>query len=150
MRGKQSGFQWAARDFIPTVIWIRPCSRIIRTGETPRDSSATLTSNPSATPVVVSQDRGYREGYARADLAGHHGHHDWKTGVDSIFSPVHEALQYAITDPTQLDPGTQLNFQFPYQRKWDVEPSYYAQDQLRLERWNVTVGLRFAHYGLIV
>src|SRR5713101_10166429 len=64
-----------------------------------RDASATLTSNAFATPVIVSQDRGYREGYVRADLAGHHGHHDWKTGVDGIFSPVHEALQYSITDP---------------------------------------------------
>jgi len=115
-----------------------------------RDSSATLTSNPFATPVIVSQDRGYREGYARADLAGHRGHHDWKTGVDSIFSPVHEALQYAITDPTQFDPGTQLHFQFPYQRKWDFEPSIYAQDQMRLGRWNVSAGLRLDHYGFVV
>jgi len=115
-----------------------------------RDSGATLTSNPFATPVIVSQDRGYREGYARADLAGHHGHHDWKTGVDSIFSSVHEALQYAITDPTQFDAGTKLNFQFPYQRKWDVEPSIYVQDQMRLGRWNVSAGLRFDHYGFVV
>jgi hypothetical protein len=115
-----------------------------------RDSDATLRSNPFATPVIISQDRGYGEAYARADLAGHHGHHDWKTGVDSIFSPVHEALRYAITDATQFDPGTQLNFQFPYQRKWDVEPSFYAQDQIRLGRWNVSAGLRFDHYGFVV
>jgi outer membrane cobalamin receptor len=115
-----------------------------------RDSSATLASNAQATPVIVSQDRGYHEGYLRADLAGHLGHHDWKTGVDGIFSPVHEALQYTITDPTQFDPGTQLNFQFPYQRKWDVEPSIYVQDQMRLGRWNVSAGLRFDHYGFVV
>jgi hypothetical protein len=115
-----------------------------------RDSSATLTSNASATPVIVSQERGYREGYARADLAGHRGHHDWKTGVDGIFSPVHEALRYSITDATQFDPGTQLNFVFPYQRKWDVEPSFYAQDQIRLGQWNLSAGLRFDHYGLVV
>src|SRR5712692_3325575 len=115
-----------------------------------RDSSATLTSNPFATPVIVSQDRGYREGYLRADLAGHHGHHDWKTGVDGIFSPVHEALQYTITDPTQFDPGTKLNFQFPYQRKWDIEHSIYMQDQMRLGSWNVSAGLRFDHYGFVV
>jgi outer membrane receptor for Fe3+-dicitrate len=115
-----------------------------------RDSSAALASNAQARPVIVSQDRGYREGYLRADLAGHHGHHDWKTGVDSIFSPVHETLQYAITDPTQFDPGTQLNFQFPYQHKWDVEPSIYVQDQMRLGRWNVSAGLRFDHYGFVV
>lgn len=115
-----------------------------------RDTSASLTSNASATPVIVSQDRGYREGYARADLAGHHERHDWKIGVDSIFSPVHEALQYAITDPTQFDPGTQLNFSFPYQRKWDIEPTIYVQDQMRLGRWNISAGLRFDHYGFVV
>src|SRR5229473_4917554 len=115
-----------------------------------RDSSAMLTSNPLATPVTVSQDRGYREGYVRADLAGNHGHHDWKTGMDGIFTPVHEALQYTITDPTQFDPRTQLNFPFPYQTKWDVEPSIYLQDQIRLGRWNVSAGLRFDHYGFVV
>jgi outer membrane receptor for Fe3+-dicitrate len=115
-----------------------------------RDSIATLTSNASATPVIVSQDRGYREGYVRGDLAGHRGHHDWKTGLDAVFSPVHEALQYKITYPTQFDPGTQLNFTFPYQQKWDVEPSLYVQDQMRLGRWNVSAGLRFDHYGFVV
>jgi hypothetical protein len=115
-----------------------------------RDSRATLTSNQFATPVIVSQDRGYREGYLRADLAGHHGHHDWKTGVDGIFSPVHEALQYSITKPGVYLPGTLLNFTFPYQRKWDVEPSLYLQDQMRLGRWNVSAGLRFDHYGFVV
>ncbi|HEV1994981.1 MAG TPA: TonB-dependent receptor [Candidatus Acidoferrum sp.] len=115
-----------------------------------RDSSATLTSNRFATPVIVSQDRGYREVYLRADLAGHHGHHDWKTGVDSIFSSVHEALQYAITNPGAFLPGTLLTFPFPYQRKLDVEPSIYLQDQMRLGRWNVSAGLRFDHYGFVV
>jgi outer membrane cobalamin receptor len=114
-----------------------------------RDSSASLTSNAQATPVIISQYRGYREGYARADLAGHHGHHDWKTGVDIILSPVHEALQYSITNPSLFDPGTQLNFQFPDQGKWDVEPSIYVQDQMRLGRWNVSAGLRFDHYGFV-
>src|SRR2546429_1631286 len=32
-----------------------------------RDAAATLSSNPFATPVIVLQDRGYREGYVRAD-----------------------------------------------------------------------------------
>lgn len=107
-----------------------------------RDAYTTLRSNAAATPVIVSQDRGYREGYLRSDLAGHHGHHEWKAGVDSLLSPVHEALQYTITDPTQFDPGTQTPFQFA-DRHWDVEPSGYAQDQLRLGRWNVSAGLRY-------
>ena len=114
-----------------------------------RDSSATLTSNPFSTPVIVSQDRGYREGYVRGDLAGHHGHHDWKAGVDGILSPVHEALQYSITDPSQFDPDTQQQLQFA-DRRWDVEPSAYVQDQWHRGNWNVSAGLRFDHYGFVV
>ena len=114
-----------------------------------RDASAELSSNVLATPVIVLQDRGYREGYARADLAGHRGAHDWKVGVDSIFNPVHEKLQYAITDPTQFDPGTRPQFQFSDHR-WDVEPSAYAQDQIHLGNWNLAGGLRVDHYAFVV
>jgi hypothetical protein len=114
-----------------------------------RDASSTLTSNPSSTPVVVAQDRGYREGYVRGDLAGHHGHHDWKAGADSIFSAVNEALQYTITDPSRFDPGTQTPFQFA-DRRWDVEPSAYVQDHWHHGNWNVSAGLRFDHYGFVV
>jgi hypothetical protein len=114
-----------------------------------RDASATLASNPFATPVVVSQDRGYREGYARGDIAGHHGHHDWKAGMDSIFSPVHERLQYTIIDPAQFDPATQRQFQFA-DRRWDIEPSAYGQDEIHWGNWNVSAGLRFDHYGFVV
>ena len=114
-----------------------------------RDASADLTSNPLATPVIVSQTRGYREGYARADLAGHKGRHNWKTGVDSFFTPVHEALHYSITDPSQFDPDTQQQFQFADHR-WDIEPSVYVQDQIHLGDWNVSAGLRFDHYGFVV
>jgi len=114
-----------------------------------RDSSADLFSNASSTPVIVSQDRGYREGYVRGDLAGHSGRHEWKLGVDSIFNPVHEELQYRIADLTQFDPGTQQQFQFSDGR-WDVEPSAYVQDQIHLGNWNVSAGLRFDHYGFVV
>jgi TonB-dependent receptor-like protein len=114
-----------------------------------RDASADLTSNPSATPVIVSQSRGYREGYARADLVGHKSHHNWKMGVDSFFTPVHEALRYTITDPTQFDPAAQQQFQFA-DHQWDVEPSAYVQDELHLGNWNISAGLRFDHYGFVV
>jgi hypothetical protein len=114
-----------------------------------RDAGTTLSSNPQSIPVIVSQDRGYREGYARADLAGHHGHNDWKVGVDSILGPVREQLQYTITDPTQFDPGTQPQLQFSA-RRWDFEPSAYAQDQFHFGNWNVSAGLRFDHYGFVV
>jgi hypothetical protein len=114
-----------------------------------RDAASTLSSNQLSTPVIVSQDRGYREGYVRADLAGHHGRHDWKVGVDGLFGPAREQLQYTITDPAQFDPATQQQFQFSDSR-WGVEPAAYAQDQIHLGNWNISAGLRFDHYALIV
>jgi len=115
-----------------------------------RDAAAQLSSNSASTPVRVSQDRGYREGYLRADLAGHHGRHEWKIGGDGIANPVNEALQYVITDSTQFDPGTVLNPQAFSDHRWDVESSAYAEDQIRLGNWNVSAGLRFDQYKFAV
>jgi hypothetical protein len=114
-----------------------------------RDASTTLSSNQLSTPVVVFQDRGYHGGYVRGDLTGHHGHHDWKIGVDSLFSSIRENLRYAITDPTQFDPDTRQQFQFS-DRRWDVEPSGYVQDQIHWRNWNISAGVRFDRYGFVV
>jgi TonB dependent receptor/TonB-dependent Receptor Plug Domain len=114
-----------------------------------RDNSFTLGSNAFSIPVIVSQDRGYREGYTRADISWHRGHNDWKAGVDALFTPVRESLAYRITDPSQFDPGTLLEFSFA-DRKWDVEPAFYVQDTFHAGDWNVTAGLRFDHYRFVV
>jgi hypothetical protein len=114
-----------------------------------RDANAQLRSNDLSTPVIVSQNRGYREGYARADVAGHSGHHDWKAGVDALFTPVNETLAYQITDASQFDPGTALQFAFSA-RRWDTEPAFYVQDNFHRGNWNISVGLRFDHYGFVV
>ena len=114
-----------------------------------RDTSAQISSNPFSTPIVVSQQRGFREGYIRTDLAGHHGRHDWKIGADALWTPVHEALQYTITDPDQFDPGVQPVFSFS-DRRWDREQSAFVQDQIRMGSWNFSAGLRIDHYSFVV
>ena len=114
-----------------------------------RDNSFTLRSNDFSTPVIASQDRGYREGYMRADVSWHRGHNDWKAGVDVLVTPVHESLAYQITDPSQFDSDTLLQFSFN-DRKWDVEPAFYVQDTFHAGNWNVSAGLRFDHYRFVV
>jgi hypothetical protein len=113
-----------------------------------RDDSFSLRSNDLSTPVIVSQDRGYREGYLRADISWHRGHNDWKAGVDALITPVHEFLSYQITDPSKFDPGTLLQFSF-HGRKWDAEPAFYVQDTFHVGNWSVAAGLRFDHYGFV-
>jgi len=127
---------------------ISPTLQLIVAGSV-RDASTSLSSNQASTPVTVFQDRGYREGYVRADVVGHHGHHDWKVGLDTSLTPVRENLQYTITDPTQFDPGTQQQLQFS-EHLWDIEPSAYVQDQIHWHNWNISAGLRFDHYGFVV
>jgi hypothetical protein len=113
-----------------------------------RDDSFSLRSNDLSTPVIVSQDRGYREGYLRADISWHRGHNDWKAGVDALITPVHEFLSYQITDPSKFDPGTLLQFSF-HGRTWDAEPAFYVQDTFHVGNWSVAAGLRFDHYGFV-
>jgi hypothetical protein len=112
-----------------------------------RDDSANLWSNSESTPILAAQQRGFREGYMRADLAWHYGHQDFKVGADGIFSSVNESLQYTITDNTQFDPDTQPRFNFN-NRASDREQSTFIQDSFHAHNWNVSAGIRFDHYRL--
>jgi Carboxypeptidase regulatory-like domain len=114
-----------------------------------RDKSFRLWSNELSTPAVISQQRGFRQGYGRLTLAGSKGIQDWKIGADAIFGPVHENLQYAITNPSLFDPSTALPFRFAGHRT-DMEPATFAQGTFRLRSWNVSLGLRYDHYQFVV
>jgi outer membrane cobalamin receptor len=114
-----------------------------------RDLSVGLTSNDLATPIIAGQDRGFREGYVKGAVAFHHGRHEFKAGFEADFASLRERLNYAITDPTQFDPGTPLTFNF-FDRAQDREQSVFAQDLIRLGRWTVSAGLRYDHYRLLV
>lgn len=139
--GETSGDAFFQHSFSPTLF--------LSLAGGVHDSGFRLNSNDLATPVVARQERGYREGYLRGDIAGHRGHHDWKAGIDSLFTPVHEQFFYHITDLSQFDPGTQPTLNFSA-RKWDVEPAIYVQDQMRFAKWNISAGLRYDYYSFVV
>ena len=113
------------------------------------DTSAGLRSNDLATPVIVDQQRGFRQGWARFDVAGHRGNHDWKIGVDSILRHVNERLNYIITDASYFDPGTQQQLQFAAQQ-WDSEPAGFIEDTMHFGNWNLAAGLRYDNYAFVV
>ena len=113
-----------------------------------RDDSAALWSNALSTPIDAAQQRGFREGYARAEAAWQHGRHNFKFGTDAIFSSIHEALQYGITDPAQFDPGTPGRFDFTGHAV-DREQSAFVQDSFHAGAWNVNAGIRFDRYSLL-
>jgi outer membrane cobalamin receptor len=114
-----------------------------------RDITASLWSNDLSTPIIAGQDRSYREGYVKAAVSVHHGINEIKVGAEGDFASINEALHYAITDPSQFDPGTPPLFNYRG-RAQDREPAVFAQDLIRLKNWTFSGGLRYDHYSLLV
>ncbi len=120
-----------------------------------RDDSSDLNSNPLSTPIIALQHNHWQEGYFNASILVHHGHQEWKAGVDSDSVFLHENFSDVITNPSLFDPGTPLTFAFPDGHpsagsRPDLEQSAYIQDQINLASWTISAGLRWDHYQLIV
>jgi hypothetical protein len=119
-----------------------------------RDTGALLWSNPFATPISVQQDRGFREAYGAASLAGHHGRHEWKIGGDFSYTAIREEFGYRIVafkiaGVRIFDRDTPSSLLFNGHAP-DREQSAYAQDLVRLGAVTLSAGIRFDNYNLLV
>lgn len=114
-----------------------------------RDNANDFNSNPESTPIEVFQHNRFREGYVKALLVANRGRSEWKIGVESDNSFLHEDTSYHITDPNRYDEGTPLTFAFAGQRP-DIEQSFFLEDLLHLGSWSINAGLRWDHYQLLV
>jgi outer membrane receptor for Fe3+-dicitrate len=119
-----------------------------------RDNSLDLNSNSSSWPIAAFQHNDFKEGYFNAAISVHHGHHEWKAGLESDNLFLHENFSDVITvspnDPNNpFDPGTPPTFAFAGSRA-DLEQSAFVQDLIRLGNWTINAGLRWDHYQLIV
>jgi hypothetical protein len=114
-----------------------------------RDNAKDFNSNPQSTPIEVFQHNGFREGYFKGTLTAARGRNEWKFGAESDNTFLHENFSYIITDPTQFDDATPLNFAFAARRQ-DLEQSAFLQDLIRLGNWTISGGLRWDHYQLLL
>jgi Carboxypeptidase regulatory-like domain len=119
-----------------------------------RDTDARFWSNPLATPISAQQDRGFQQGYAAANLSGHHGRHEWKVGGDFSYTAIREQFAYQIVaykvaGVRIFDRDTPPSLAFTGSAP-DREQSAYAQDLIRLGPVTLSAGLRFDHYDLLV
>jgi TonB-dependent Receptor Plug Domain len=122
---------------------------LARLGGMVRDNANDFNSNPDSTPIEVFQHNRFREGYFKALIVADRGRSEWKAGVESDNTFIRENTSYVITDPTQFDDGTPLNFAFAAQRP-DLEQSAFVQDLVRLGNWSINAGLRWDHYQLLL
>jgi TonB-dependent Receptor Plug Domain len=114
-----------------------------------RDNVNDFRSNAQSTPIEVFQNNRFREGYFKAGVTANRGRQEWKFGVESDNSFLHENFRYLITDPSQFDPDTPGTFSFAATRP-DLEQAAYVQDLIRLGKWTVNAGLRWDHYQLLL
>lgn len=114
-----------------------------------RDNANNLYSNPNSTPVIAFQHNDFREGYFKGTLSLHHGRHEFKVGVESDATFLHEHFNYKITNPDDFDDDTPQTLSFADQRP-DFEQSGFVEDLIRLGNWTVSAGLRWDHYQLLL
>jgi outer membrane cobalamin receptor len=114
-----------------------------------RNVDTSLRSNEFATPIYVTQDRGFREFYVKSAVAGHHGIHEWKAGVDAIFATLDESFAYRVTDDEAFDDDTAPSFSFEDEAP-DREQALFAQDEIRSGSWTINAGIRWDRYSLLV
>lgn len=114
-----------------------------------RDNANDFNSNPQSTPIQVFQHNRFREGYFKASATTDRGRNEWKFGVETDNTFLHEDFNYSITDPTQFDDGTPLTFAFAQQRP-DLEQAAFVEDMIRLKNWTISAGLRWDHYQLLL
>ena len=114
-----------------------------------RDDSNDLESNRNPTPIAAFQHNYFREGYFKATYSLHHGFQEFKTGIDSDATMLHENFNYTITDPTLFSQDTPPSFSFAGHRP-DLEQSGFAEDSIHLNTWTISAGLRWDHYQLLL
>jgi hypothetical protein len=113
-----------------------------------RDNEIGFNSNADSTPIEVFQQNFFREAYFRGTATINRGRHEWKFGFESDNTFLNENFRYHITDPSQYDDGTPVDFSFLGNGP-DLEQSAFVQDQIRLKNWTISAGIRWDHYQLL-
>ena len=120
-----------------------------------RDNSNDFYSNPYSWPIIVFQHNDFKEAYFNSSISIHHGHQEWKAGIESDNTFLHENYNDAISaNPNYsssypFDPGTETTFAFAGRRP-DLEQAAYVQDLIHFGNWTINAGLRWDHYQLLL
>jgi hypothetical protein len=120
-----------------------------------RNDANDFYSNDLSTPIILFQHNWFNELYFKGVGTIELGRNEWKVGVESDNTFLHENFNYTITDPSQFDPNTAPTFSFPgaypsQGQRPDLEQSAFVQDLIRMGNWTMNVGLRWDHYQLVV
>jgi hypothetical protein len=125
-----------------------------------RNNSNDFQSNPASWPLIATQHNYFNDVYFNSSVAVHHGRNEWKAGIETDNTFLHENFGYLIPDCDNLNnPQCPINlgildsgaitFSFAAHRP-DLEQAAYVQDLIRLGNWTIDAGLRWDHYQLLL
>jgi hypothetical protein len=114
-----------------------------------RNNAIGFNSNPESTPIEAFQQNSFNEVYFKGTATVTRGRNEWKFGFESDSTFLNENFRYHITDPSQFDDVTPIDFAFAGRRP-DLEQSVFVQDQIHLKNWTINAGLRWDHYQLFL
>jgi hypothetical protein len=114
-----------------------------------RNNAIGFNSNPESTPIEAFQQNSFNEAYFKGTATITRGRNEWKFGFESDSTFLNENFRYHITDPSQFDDDTPIDFAFAGSRP-DLEQSVFVQDQIHLKNWTINAGLRWDHYQLFL
>jgi hypothetical protein len=124
-----------------------------------RDNSNDFYSNPSSWPIIVFQHNDFKEGYFKSSASIHHGHHEWKAGIESDNIFLHENYSDIITANQTPNPSTGTCFPFDCDiaptssflgSRPGLEQAAFIQDLIHFGNWTINAGLRWDHYQLLL
>ena len=67
-----------------------------------RDNSNDFYSNPQSWPLIATQHNDFKEIYFNGSASVHHGRHEWKAGIESDDTFLHENFSYLMPDCANL------------------------------------------------
>ena len=67
-----------------------------------RNNANDFYSNALSTPIILFQHNWFNEFYFKGMVTANHGRNEWKVGVESDNTWLHENFNYIITDPVAI------------------------------------------------
>jgi hypothetical protein len=114
-----------------------------------RPMTARLLPSGNDTPVTAWQDRSQATATANVRYSRIAGAHNLRLGAESQVFPLREEFRFAVTDPA-FDPELTVRAFAFADRARGTLTSGFLQDQWRLNRWTLTLGLRYDSYRFLV
>jgi outer membrane cobalamin receptor len=138
-------------DTAYSATWLRviDARSTFETNASYRPMLARLLPSGGDIPVTAWQERTQGTVTLNARYSRLAGAHNWRGGVDYQTYPLHEQFRFAVTGPGFGPDLDVRRFDFAERGRGSLASAFFT-DQIRLDRWTLSLGLRYDSYRFLV